>query len=51
MRSKTRESESIVLLGSFVLCFFPDSISIRQFLHERRKYFSSEIQSFKEKFL
>lgn len=27
MRSKKRESESIVLLGSFVLCFFPDSIS------------------------
>lgn len=39
MRSKKRESESIVLLGSFVLCFFPDSISIRQFLHERRKFF------------
>lgn len=51
MRSKKRESESIVLLGSFILCFFPDSISIRHFLHERRKYFSSEIQSFKENFL
>lgn len=51
MRSKKRESESIVLLGSFVLRFFPDSMGIRQFLHERREHFSSEIQSFKEKFL